>query len=343
MTINEISSIGDAVFYLTGLTQRRWTEDEFAREVNRLHLPIYAVAPAGATVVRRERVDGKQVITPEPDLKAAYVTLLQDEIEQLSLGGQIITDRPAWLFGDAPYRSWGEIEAHRAADHRVLNHWDIDEGEWMGQSSIYFFDRPIGVTPDTRLVVPRHTIAELAKSRPANRPAPATRIATSETGAHNDAATTETACSSPEMNGSPFPFTAAKGLDFTAMPDDLETAETGMNGLPSPPVGLATYPQNEILGITKTEVVTAFALMIPIKDLAGALADGKGIYGEGKARLTRGTKDRRHLARWCPIYLAAAYYEMYNIPKKKLNRVFTEHAFLRRWLDEWDEKSAHLP
>ncbi|MCU1617914.1 MAG: hypothetical protein JWO98_5454, partial [Frankiales bacterium] len=69
MTINEISSIGDTVFYLSGLTKRHWTEGEFAREVIRLRLPIYAVAPAGATVVRRERIDGKLVITPQPDLK----------------------------------------------------------------------------------------------------------------------------------------------------------------------------------------------------------------------------------------------------------------------------------
>lgn len=164
MTINEISSIGDAVFYLTGLTQRRWTEDEFAREVNRLHLPVYAVAPAGATLVRRERVDGKQVITPQTDLKAAYVKLLQDEIEQLSLGGQIITDRPAWVFGDAPYHTWSEIEVHRAANHRVVSNWDADLGEWMGESDVFFFANPIGVTPDTTLVVPRHTIAEIARA-----------------------------------------------------------------------------------------------------------------------------------------------------------------------------------
>jgi hypothetical protein len=164
MTITEISRIGDALFYLSGLTQRRWTEEEFAREVNRLRLPIYAVAPQGATVVRRERIDGKQVITPQPDLRAGYVTLLQDEFEQLNRGGQTITDRPAWVFGDAPYHSWSEIEAHRAANHRVVSNWDVDSGEWMGESDIYFFADLIGVTPDTELVVPRHTIAEIARA-----------------------------------------------------------------------------------------------------------------------------------------------------------------------------------
>jgi len=95
MTINEVSSIGDALFDLSGSTKRSWTDAEFASEVNRLHVPIYAVAPSSATVVGRERIAGKQLSTPEPALKACYVTLLQDEIEQLSLSGHTITDRAA--------------------------------------------------------------------------------------------------------------------------------------------------------------------------------------------------------------------------------------------------------
>ena len=162
--INEISTIGEALFYLGGLTKRPWTEAEFAREIIRLRLPIYAMAPAGAKVVRRERIDGKQVITPQPHLPAMYVTLLQDEIEQLARGGQTITDRPAWVFGDEPYSTWSEIEAHRAANHRVVSNWDVDPGEWMGESDLFFFADPIGVTPDTTLVIPRHTIAEIARA-----------------------------------------------------------------------------------------------------------------------------------------------------------------------------------
>lgn len=344
MHINEVSSIGDAIFYLSRLTQRRWTEAEFAREVIRLRLPLYAVAPDGHSIVSTERVDGKLVITPRPDLKADYVTLLQDEIEQLSLGGQTITNRPAWLFEDVPYRSWGEIQAYRAANHRVVNHWDTEEGEWMGQSSIYFFDRPIGVTPDTTLVVPRHTIAELAKAKPANAPIPSAPLAPAESWPH-DAGATEPKRSGPALDGSTAASTGAPGAvpDGTATRDDSATVEMDMHESPVVPKPAAARPPDEILGITKTEVVTAFAPLIPIKDLAGALADGKGIYGEGKARLTRGTKDRRHLARWDPIYLAVSYYEMYRIPKKKLDRVFTDHAFLRLWLDKWDEKSEHLP
>jgi hypothetical protein len=170
MRINEISTIGEAICQLDRLTKRRWSEAEFAREVIRLRLPLYAVAPAGQSIISRDRVDGRLVVTLRSDLKADYVTLLQDEIEQLSRGGQTITDRPAWLFGDAPYRAWSEIEAHRAANHRVPSNWEVDPGEWMGESHVFFFANRIGVTPDTTLVVPRHTIAAIARAAAPRHP-----------------------------------------------------------------------------------------------------------------------------------------------------------------------------
>lgn len=169
MTINEISSVGDALFNLRGLTGRTWSEDEFIRELIRLMLPVYAVAPSSTTIIHRERVNGKQVTTPRPDLRSSYVTLLQDEIEQLARGGQTITDRPAWVFGDLPYRSWSDILAHRAANHRVVPNWEVDHGEWMGESDVFFFAAGIGVTPATTIVVPRHTVSEIARSSASRR------------------------------------------------------------------------------------------------------------------------------------------------------------------------------
>ena len=93
-----------------------------------------------------------------------YVTLLQDEIEELatSPGPRIITDRPAWLFGDVPYYSWEDITAFRRGNHRVLGYRELDPGEWMGQSDEYFFSELVQVTAETTLVVPRFVIAELA-------------------------------------------------------------------------------------------------------------------------------------------------------------------------------------
>jgi hypothetical protein len=144
-------------------TKRVWTTAEFTRAVIRLRLPIYAAAPPGASIVSKRYVDDRLVVTPEPSMSACYVTLLPSEIEELaySQGPQIITDRPAWLFGDHPYRTWDEIVTFRKGDHRVLGHWETDQGEWMGQSHEYFFSRPVQVTAQSTLVVPSHTIAEL--------------------------------------------------------------------------------------------------------------------------------------------------------------------------------------
>jgi hypothetical protein len=169
MTIDEVCTIGDALLYLSWLTKRAWSSSEFTHEVIRRRLPIYARAPWGASIVSRKWVDGRLVITPQPSMVAEYVTLLQDEIEELarSPGPQIITDRPAWLFGDLPYQSWEKIVAFRHGNHRVLGNREVDHGEWMGQSDEYFFSYPVQVTAETVLVVPRHTIAELALNTPA--------------------------------------------------------------------------------------------------------------------------------------------------------------------------------
>ncbi|QNA88686.1 hypothetical protein G4G28_09650 [Massilia sp. Dwa41.01b] len=166
MHIGEVCSIVEAVLVLSTLTKRAWTEVEFTRAVIRLRLPIYAVAPYNASIVSKRYVDGHLVITAEPSMTARYVTLLQAEIEELaySPGPQVVTDRPAWLWEDQPYQSWDDIVAFRQGDHRVLGHWETDQGEWMGQSEEYFFSKPVQVTAKSTLVVPRHTIAELVRN-----------------------------------------------------------------------------------------------------------------------------------------------------------------------------------
>lgn len=290
MAIAEVSGIGDAIFHLTKESKRRWTEAEFTRMLIRLRLPLFGVAPAGISIVAHDYVDGRLVITARPDLHASYVTLLQDEIEQLARGGQTITDRPAWLFGDEPYYSWSEICAFRSANHRVLNYEERDEGEWMGQSTRFFFEHPIGITPVTTLGVPRHTLAELLKAdaQSSSRETYKSEQSSQTTSAMND-------------------VFAPKQLTEIVRP----------------------------AGITKDQVITAFAHLLPIKDLSGALADGKGTYGAEGARVQRGTRDKRHAALWDPVYLAVTYYERYRLPLPKLNRVFTDNNFLLPWLETW--------
>ncbi|NHZ78031.1 hypothetical protein F2P44_01790 [Massilia sp. CCM 8695] len=166
MLINEISTIGEALWVLSALTGRRWSESEFISEVLRLRLPVYARAPNGASIVSRIRVDGRLVETPEPNLPANLVTLLQYEIEELvfSPGPQIIAYHPAWVYGDEPYEPWDKIKAFRAANHRVLAYWEVERGEWMGDSDRYFFARPVQVTSHSTFVVPRFVIAEIIEA-----------------------------------------------------------------------------------------------------------------------------------------------------------------------------------
>jgi hypothetical protein len=172
MKISEVCSVVEAIHVLSVLTKRAWTEAQFARAVIRLHLPIYAAAPCNASIVSKRYVGGRLVITPEPSMTALYVTLLQGEIEELasSPGPQVITDRPAWLWGDKPYQTWDDIVASRQGHHRVLGHWETDQGEWMGESYEYFFSSPVQVTAASTLVVPRHTIAELVRNEAVARP-----------------------------------------------------------------------------------------------------------------------------------------------------------------------------
>lgn len=317
MRINEISTIGDALFYLGGLTKRPWSEAEFAREVIRMRLPIYAIAPAGATIVRRERIDGKQVVTPRPDLPATYVTLLQDEIEQLARGGQTITHRPAWVFGDEPYRAWSEIETHRAANHRVVSNWDADPGEWMGESDSLFFANPIGVTPDTTLAVPRCTIAELAKADLKRQDA-------------------EYKPTLPTINGDdgmppaqPHALAQDGQRDAIAGNTEHDRADNG------------TGCSKAVRGITKDQVVTAFGHLTAI-NLANALANGKGLFSKEQAKVTSGTRGGRHAALWDPVLLAVGFNENYQASRAHLSRVFTDNHFLTPWWEEWMEQAEDL-
>lgn len=166
MHISEVCSIVEAVLILSALTKRTWTEDEFVRAVIRLRLPVYAAAPYDASIVSKRYVNDRLVVTDEPSLRAQYVTLLQAEIEELaySPGPQVVTDRPAWLWGDKPYQSWDSIAAFRQGNHRVIGYWETEQDEWMGESNEYFFSKPVQVTAQSTFVVPRHTIAELVRN-----------------------------------------------------------------------------------------------------------------------------------------------------------------------------------
>lgn len=305
MHISEVCSIGETVQILSALTKRVWTEDEFIRAVIRLRLPVYAAAPYGTLIVSKRYVDDRLVIADEPLLTARYVTLLQAEIEELaySPGPQVITDRPAWLWGDKPYQPWDNVVAFRQGDHRVLGYWETEQGEWMGESNEYFFSKPVQVTAQSTFVVPRHTIAELVKD--------------------------------DDLRHAQL---AGAGTSECAQPVPLaQTPDTAGNSAVRSRVEKVAP-----LGITKNQVLTAFSGLTDI-DLAKALANGKGLYSKNLAKVVSGTPGSRHAALWDPVILAAGFYEKYRAPRSKLNKVFMEHQFLAPWREKWIEQAEDLP
>lgn len=305
MHISEVCSIVEAVLIVSALTKRAWTEAEFTRAVIRLRLPIYAAAPYDASIVSKRYVNDRLVVADEPLLTARYVTLLQAEIEELaySAGPQVITDRPAWLWGDKPYQHWDNVVAFRQGDHRVLGYWQTEQGEWMGESNEYFFSKPVQVTAQSTFVVPRHTIAELVKDDDLR---------------HAQLAVTGTRESTQPVPLAQTPATARN----SAVRSRAEKAAP--------------------LGITKSQVLTAFSGLTDI-DLGKALANGKGLYSKDQAKVVSGTPGSRHAALWDPVILAAGFYEKYRTPRSKLNKVFMEYHFLAPWRERWNEVAEDLP
>ncbi|MEM8514457.1 hypothetical protein RCH14_003802 [Massilia sp. MP_M2] len=304
MHISEVCSIVEAVQILSALTKRVWTEDEVIRAVIRLRLPVYATAPYDASIVSKRYVDERLVIAEEDSLKAQYVTLRQYEIEELaySSGPQVITDRPAWLFGDEPHQPWSSITAFRQSDHRVIGYWDTEQGEWMGESNEYFFSKPVQITAQSTFVVPRHTIAALIEDDDLRCPQLAR------------AGSSEPAQPAPPMEAPvPAENSASRCRVDKAAP----------------------------LGITKNQVLMAFSGLTTI-DLKKALANGKGLYGKDQAKEVSGTPGSRHAALWDPVVLAAGFYENYRTPRSKLNKMFMEHQFLAPWREKWNEVAEDL-
>lgn len=91
-------------------------------------------------------------------------------------------------------------------------------------------------------------------------------------------------------------------------------------------------------GISKEQVLTAFAGLMKNFDLKKALGNGKGLFGESGARTQKGTRGGNHLALWNPVILAIGLNEKYSVPLPHLKRAFFENVFLEKWLDEWKEQ-----
>lgn len=101
-------------------------------------------------------------------------------------------------------------------------------------------------------------------------------------------------------------------------------------------LGTVLQPQDAPKGITKEQVLIAFEEMVKPFKLAGALKNGKGLFGNDEARTQRGTPGATHAALWNPVILAVGLNEKYSVPMLHLKNAFKDHQFLRGWSDEWN-------
>lgn len=94
-------------------------------------------------------------------------------------------------------------------------------------------------------------------------------------------------------------------------------------------------------GINTEQVLAAFGALVRI-DLAKALADGGGIFGDEGARVKGSIRKSKKHALWNPVTLALGLNDMYRVPISRLSKTFKAHEFLDGWDAEWTHTLALL-
>ena len=94
-------------------------------------------------------------------------------------------------------------------------------------------------------------------------------------------------------------------------------------------------------GIGREQVLAGFAGLVRF-DLAQALADGGGIFGDDGARVKGSARKAKNKALWNPVTLALGLNEVHRVPMPQLKRAFGTHAFLFEWADHWNQSLTLL-
>jgi hypothetical protein len=94
-------------------------------------------------------------------------------------------------------------------------------------------------------------------------------------------------------------------------------------------------------GINKEQVLMAFSNLVKI-DLAQALSDGGGIFGDEGARVKGNVKRAKNKVLWNPVTLALGLNDVYHVPIPHLKRAFNTHDFLYAWTTEWNHSLVLL-
>ncbi len=141
--------------------------------------------------------------------------------------------------------------------------------------------------------------------------------------------------------------------DLRVMMADVKAIETGSvsqqnetEAAPSREPMAAPADEPEVLpkgvkGITKTQVLTAFGELVKPFNLANALKNGQGLFGEKGARTQKGTRGGKHAALWSPVILAVGLRDKELASMPHLKRAFSDHPFLREWSNDWGD-ALHL-
>ena len=89
-------------------------------------------------------------------------------------------------------------------------------------------------------------------------------------------------------------------------------------------------------GIGKDDVMTAFASFVRM-DLAKALDDAIGVFGDDGARVKASARKSKRNAVWNPVTLALGLHDVYRAPLGPLKRAFATHDFLQAWRADWEQ------
>ena len=124
--------------------------------------------------------------------------------------------------------------------------------------------------------------------------------------------------------------------DLERMPGKLKReAETK-----SEPVKIEAAMESQT-GINREQVLIAFSNLVKI-DLAQALSDGGGIFGDEGARVKGSARKAKNKAVWNPVTLALGLNDVYRVPIPHLKRAFNAHDFLYAWTTEWNHSLVLL-
>lgn len=108
-----------------------------------------------------------------------------------------------------------------------------------------------------------------------------------------------------------------------------------------PVKAVAASAKESSKGINREQVLTAFASLLKI-DMAKALDQGSGIFGDEGAKVKSGPRVAKNKALWNPVTLALGLNDAYRVPMSHLKRAFNTHAFLDEWRENWKQTLALL-